>query len=80
MNKQDQEIARADQKALEQLVADIIKNKRLSWMIVDQWLAIHNKVLQDADQAGREFKVLINQMDKKHRPELYKIMSKKQSA
>lgn len=81
MNKQEQEIAALDQEALEQLAADIIKNRRLSWMIVEKWLTINNKVLKDADQAEREFITLINQANNKQRREPYKRMNnKKQSA
>ena len=80
MNKQDQEIAALDQATLERLAADIVKNRRLAWLIVSKWLTIHNKVLKDADQAEREFIAAIQQIDNKQRRELYKRMTKKQSA
>jgi hypothetical protein len=79
VKKQEQEIAALDQETLERLAADIVKNKRLAWLIVDKWLTIHNYVLTDADQAEREFKTLINQIDNKQRSALHKKMIKKQS-
>jgi len=80
VKKQEQEIAALDQATLERLAADIVKNRRLAWLIVDKWLTIHNKVLQDADQARAEFAALINQVDNKQRRDLYKRMTKKQGA
>lgn len=61
MKRQEIEILQLDQEALKQQVNDIIKNKRLAWLIVEKWLNLNNKVLQDSEQAEKEFQEALNE-------------------
>jgi len=61
VKRQEIEILQLDQEALKQQVNDIIKNKRLAWLIVEKWLNLNNKVLQDSEQAEKEFQEALNE-------------------